>query len=356
MPSNNLRRPLPPKKLATSHGHLSGTMSRQQIVVRKSPFVFLRWLVAVEFLFAMLPFLVAVLTGLRAKYETTDLGGSVPYPLLVAVVAAALQALIIALFFTAWYFATYYLDRERLTYSRGPLFENKLLVPTPTISAVQIQHGPLGQRLDYGSLVISSWELQDQAWIRDIPNPAQYAKIIQDLVEPVLAIPSPSPGPGSLAELIAGGENQFVEFKSSLMWDYHRRMANKDLYEPVMKNVAAFMNAGGGTVIVGVADDGEILGLEKDYQALRKNNVDGWENAFTMAFNSMVGVEYHRFIDLDFPQVDGRTICVIGVHAADEPVFLTFKGNETFYIRAGNSTQPLTISKATRYIQTRFAV
>ena len=42
----------------------------------------------------------------------------------------------------------------------------------------------------------------------------------------------------SLAQLLAGGEGQFLEYKSSLMWDYRKQAVNKELYEPVMKNLA----------------------------------------------------------------------------------------------------------------------
>ncbi|HEY3735196.1 MAG TPA: RNA-binding domain-containing protein, partial [Streptosporangiaceae bacterium] len=31
-----------------------------------------------------------------------------------------------------------------------------------------------------------------------------------------------------------------------------------------LKTIAAFLNTGGGTLVIGVADDGEVLGLEPD--------------------------------------------------------------------------------------------
>ena len=165
----------------------------------------------------------------------------------------------------------------------------------------------------------------------------------------------PLPKPESVPDLIAHGENQFVEFKSSLVWDYRRQMANKDLYDPVMKNIVAFMNASGGHVVVGVDDGGQVLGIEQDFVTLRKKNVDGWENSFSMAFNNMIGVEYRRFVDLSFPELEGKTICVITVQSGQEPAYLTFTGQETFYLRAGNASQPLSVSQASRYIQAHFA-
>ncbi len=161
--------------------------------------------------------------------------------------------------------------------------------------------------------------------------------------------------PKPVLELIGDGENQYVEFKSSLMWDYRRQRANKDLYEPVMKNVTAFMNTRGGVVLIGVDDQGEILGFEPDLNALHKPNVDGFENAFNMAFNKMVGVEFRRFVDVNFAAVDGRTICVVSTRPSTQPVYLTHKGTEKFYIRTGNSSQPLSMSKAAQYIGEHFS-
>jgi predicted HTH transcriptional regulator len=115
------------------------------------------------------------------------------------------------------------------------------------------------------------------------------------------------------------------------------------------------MNASGGTLVIGVDDDGNVLGLEPDYEAIRKPNSDGFENVFNMAFNKMIGVEYRRFVDVAFPIFDGKEICTVSVRPSSEPAYLTYKGKETFYIRAGNATQPLTVSQAMRFIQDRFS-
>jgi predicted HTH transcriptional regulator len=155
-------------------------------------------------------------------------------------------------------------------------------------------------------------------------------------------------------ELITGGENQYVEFKASLVWDYRRQMANKALYEPVMKNLVAFMNSVGGTLLIGVSDDGEVLGLDRDLSTLKKPNLDGFENLFNVAFGNMIGLEYRHYIDLSFPEIADKTICRISVAPANRPAYLNYKGSETFYIRAGNGSQPLPVSKATLYINDHF--
>ena len=52
----------------------------------------------------------------------------------------------------------------------------------------------------------------------------------------------------TISDLIAGGEGATVEFKRSLARDVGRELC-------------AFANAAGGTVLVGVTDAGEIVGV-----------------------------------------------------------------------------------------------
>jgi predicted HTH transcriptional regulator len=210
------------------------------------------------------------------------------------------------------------------------------------------RQGWIARRLDYGTLVVGNSDFDDAVHVKDIPNPAHYVGLILRLVD------APAFEPKSAQNLITSGENQYVEFKSSLMWDYRRQTANKDLYEPVMKNIAAFMNTRGGAVLIGVGDEGAVLGLEPDLKTLRKQDVDGFENVFNMAFNKMIGVEFRRYVDVGFPQIDGKTICVVTAQPSVHPAYLVHKGTEKFYIRTGNSSQPLSVSKAAQYIQTHF--
>jgi membrane protein YdbS with pleckstrin-like domain len=325
----------------------------QEIIIRKTPFLFLKWLVVVEFLFALLPFLLATLLRARESYDASVLSQTVSYNLLVAIGMTAIQVLILATCFVAWYFPVYHVDKQRILYRRSNLFEDKELVPTQSIARIKVEQGRMAQRLDYGTLAIDGAGKSNTSYVKNIPNPAYYAERIESLVEAVRVTPIPQEIK-PIHELIAGGEDQFVEFKSSLMWDYRQQKVNKNLYEPVLKNVVGFMNSTGGTVIIGVDDDGEVLGLDSDYQAMRKPNADGFENVFNMAFNKMVGVEFRRFVDVAFPEIDGKQVCVLTARPASQPAYLTHRGKESFYIRAGNACQPLTVSQAARYIQDHF--
>ena len=328
-------------------------MNREEITIRKTPFLFLKWLVTIEFFLAVLPFAIATLAHLRQSYDGTVLARTVSYNFLVAIVLTTIQVLIVSISFVAWYLPVYQADKRRVLYRRSNLFEDKELIQTQSIERIEVRQGPLGRRLDYGTLLIYGLDAAKEVPVRDVPNPERYRAEIEGLI--ILRRPPATPQQAeSVQELIAQGEGQRVEFKSSLMWDYRRQAVNKGLYEPVMKNIVAFMNTTGGTLLIGVADDGEILGLEPDYQAMRKPDSDGFENVFNMAFNRIIGVEYRRFLDISFPVLEGKQVCFVTVRPASQPAYLLYKGTEAFYIRAGNGSQALPMSKATSYIREHF--
>jgi membrane protein YdbS with pleckstrin-like domain len=327
--------------------------------LRKSPFVFLKRLITIEFFFALLPFALAWLLSPEESYEQSQLADAISFPLLTTLVITTVQILIVAVAFLTWYLPVYYFDDREIIYRRANLVEDRRLVEYRNVLSVGQHRGPLGRRLNYGNLLLDAGDRQPIV-VHEISDPAGHAELLTEqlglLTEraQIGAGPARLAEPLALSELIAGGENQVVEFKSSLVWDYHQQRANKALYKPVFKNVVAFLNSGGGRLLIGVADDGQILGLEPDLMTLPKGNVDGFENVFNQAFNNMIGVEYRQYVDLSFPLVDELTICLIVIRPAAEPAYLRLKGDEQFYIRAGNATQPLPVSKATRYIQSRF--
>ena len=80
--------------------------------------------------------------------------------------------------------------------------------------------------------------------------------------------------PVSLEDMIAEGESDEFEFKSTLRWDIKEAKVDKKLEDVVAKAVAAFANSQGGTLVIGVSDEGEVLGLDHDYLTLANGNGD----------------------------------------------------------------------------------
>jgi len=157
-------------------------------------------------------------------------------------------------------------------------------------------------------------------------------------------------------ELIEKGENNFIEFKSSIRWDYKQSVVNKELEHVIAKTISAFMNTEGGKLIVGVDDDGNILGLENDFKTLgNKQNIDGFLLQIDSIVNSYLGKEFHEYINVVIENIRGRDICIIDISDSNQPVFVQNQGKDEFFIRASASSQPLSMREATDYIAIHWA-
>lgn len=162
-------------------------------------------------------------------------------------------------------------------------------------------------------------------------------------------------------KLISNGESANLEFKSSIRWDMVKDCKNTVLENVIIKTVGAFSNSEGGILIIGVADDGSILGLEKDYSTLQKQNKDGFELHLRELLNTACGISNTaKNIKTEFPILDKKEICAVIVLPSTTPVYTKItdpkKGKtEKFYIRSGNSSRELEqISDVTGYIMSHF--
>lgn len=152
-------------------------------------------------------------------------------------------------------------------------------------------------------------------------------------------------------ELILNGESESLEIKSTLRFDLKEGIVNKKLEYVVAKTISAFLNTEGGTLIIGVDDDGNTLGLEKDYSTLgKKQNRDGFLLHIVQVINNYLGKEFNQYISIKIEDVDGKAICVVEVSDSGTPAFVQHQGKEEFYIRASASTQPMGMKEANEYI------
>ena len=80
-----------------------------------------------------------------------------------------------------------------------------------------------------------------------------------------------------IADIIAAGESKVAEFKSTGRKNLRTGEKDPAIEWSVVKSIAGFMNAHGGTLLVGVTDDGTVVGIEEDYPFLGKKDADSWE-------------------------------------------------------------------------------
>jgi hypothetical protein len=178
------------------------------------------------------------------------------------------------------------------------------------------------------------------------------AKAINDFIRPK----GTETGEVDLLAVIASGESENVEFKSSARWDYKASCQNKSLETVIVKTVAGFLNGKGGTLLIGINDKGETVGLEPDYKTLtQRPNRDGFEQFLTNLLGSTLGRAVFASLSVSFQQIDRLDICVVRAQRSGKPVYMEDGQHTRFFVRTGNSTQELTTKESVQYINSHWS-
>ncbi len=165
---------------------------------------------------------------------------------------------------------------------------------------------------------------------------------------------------GGIRQLIAEGEHERLEFKQTLFWDVTLNQYNKKIEEVIVKTIAAFANKTGGTLLVGVRDDGVAVGIGPDIKYVG-GNLDKLELRFSSLIHSHFTKSFRASrVIVSFPVVGENQICKIDVRPASEAIFITIadgqgRSAERFFVRSGNSSQELPPSETHRFVKERFS-
>lgn len=153
----------------------------------------------------------------------------------------------------------------------------------------------------------------------------------------------------AIRSMIEGGEHQQLEFKSSLRWNILAGKMGKEIGIAWTKTLVAFLNSDGGTLLVGVSDDGEILGTELD----RFQSDDKYLLHVNNTIKDMIGLEYISHIEFGLCPVGDKKVLCIDVRPYPEAVFLKNGRDEEFYARFGPSSRQLSTREVLSYMQQR---
>jgi len=154
----------------------------------------------------------------------------------------------------------------------------------------------------------------------------------------------------STKNIIEEGEDEFVEFKSTLRFNLYTGKNDKAMEQAVLKTVAAFMNTKGGTLLVGVSDDGGLLGLEED----KFKNEDKMLLHLNALIQTHISTIHTEFLLASVDVVDNRPVLRIDCEPATTPAYVNNGNDEYFYVRSGPSTVNLRVSEIYAYIKSRF--
>lgn len=158
--------------------------------------------------------------------------------------------------------------------------------------------------------------------------------------------------PPSVAELIAGGETGAVEFKSTLRINLHTGQPDEKMHLSALKTIAGFLNAKGGTLLIGVADDGEVLGI----------GADGFPNEDKMGLHLVnlikdrIGEVFLPYVHPHFEDQEDERVLMVRCEPGPKAAFLKDGKEQRFFVRGGNATTDLSGAVTTDYINHRFKV
>ncbi|HEY5881894.1 MAG TPA: ATP-binding protein [Nakamurella sp.] len=164
-----------------------------------------------------------------------------------------------------------------------------------------------------------------------------------------------------LDELIRRGESDRLEFKSSARWNLHTKARDERIELVIAKAVSGFLNSDGGTLLIGVNDAGELVGLANDFTVVRSPDPDRFELWLRDFLATTLGqtAAVQAVVDFNPITVDGvdTYVCRVACPASPRPVYLRpGKGGAQpeLWVRIGNSTRKMKVDEAVDYVMHRW--
>lgn len=177
------------------------------------------------------------------------------------------------------------------------------------------------------------------------------ARVIRDAYRKLVGTHVASPEPVDLVAVVKGGEGTTTEFKSTLRTNLHTRKSDPKMEFTVLRTIAGFLNsASGGTLVIGVADDGSAVGIAED----------GFESEDKMLLHldnllkDRLGSQFALYIHPRFEAFEDKRVLAVGVKPSGSPAFLKDGEAQRFFVRAGASTAELTGHQMQQFIKDRF--
>jgi ATP-dependent DNA helicase RecG len=132
---------------------------------------------------------------------------------------------------------------------------------------------------------------------------------------------------GEILQLIAGGENSSVEFKSADV-----------KIDTLAKEIVAFSNTSGGVILLGVEDDGNISGLPD-----KRKTAEWLANIARNNIVPAVQIDYSEIV------IQDKTVGVLGIPKGKDKPYQTL--NHRFLIRVGSTNRVATQAELMRLFQ-----
>ena len=151
--------------------------------------------------------------------------------------------------------------------------------------------------------------------------------------------------------IVREGESKKREFKETLSLDIRKKTKETDIETASLKTIAAFLNSEGGALLVGVADNGSIPGVNIEIEKFHKNNLDKFLKHVKNLLKDRIGAEFYPYFDYQIVDIDDRQVLEFDCRPSDYPCYLDGK---VFYVRTNPATDKLEGPKLVEYIMHHF--
>lgn len=137
-----------------------------------------------------------------------------------------------------------------------------------------------------------------------------------------------------------GVESDTVEFKTSMVYPANNQMQPNQTAQTanVLRAVCAFLNStNGGTLYLGVNDQGYVVGLDNDMKFLKCSSIDTYSRESVQdAIIAKMGLDAMTYIKIE-PQFDNR---VLALHVSPHP-YRVVELNGVAYLRVNNESREM---------------
>lgn len=324
----------------------------KNVIIKKHPIVIIKNLIIIQFLGSFLYFIAAILANYGEIYKSFNLTQIISYELakLLFIISAEITLIILA--FVKWHLETIAIYNDAIIYEKNFIAKKRQLIYLNEKIEVRLSYSPLNKFFNVGNIMIYDSQNNRTLILDNIPNPQKIKKIIINNIKSKYI--NELYQAESLESILQRKENENIEFKQSMRWDFKEGKVNKNLEKAIIKTIASFLNSRGGFLIIGVDDEQKITGLAADYQTLPRKNSDSFQNHFINIFKSYLGIEHYKYVKIFFKKIDEKEIAIIKVFPSDKPVYAKFDDQELFFIRTGNATIPLKASEINEYIRSHW--
>jgi hypothetical protein len=156
---------------------------------------------------------------------------------------------------------------------------------------------------------------------------------------------------GKIQELITMGESRTLEFKETLSLDVKKGTKEKHIEVSALKTIVGFLNSEGGTLLIGVRDDGVCNGIEAEKEKFYKGTADKLLLHIKNLLKNRIGEGFYPYVQYNIVDCGGKDVIRFDCIQSSIPCYLD---NKEFYVRTNPATDKLEGPKLVEYVKNHF--